>query len=403
MKAKLVQVVAAVGLLAAAAPSVAAPPPPPPLIGSTVVNGPAGCRSVDRFETLNAAVDRSAQTGAPQVNVAVYCHGRLLYQRAAGRALEEIPGVDAFAIFRVASTTKPVTAAMVLKLEAEGLLKLDDPLSKYLPEFPGAGGITLYQLLTHTAGIADFTEDASYPAHKTRPHSTAEMVAWIASLQPATRFAPGAGWAYSNSGYVLLGAVIEKVTGQSLDEAYRQRLFEPLRLGPAAMGTTALNLRGADGQVRPMIEMTGHGKAVGGGPGPAEPIDMSLPGAAGGLRTSARDLAALMDAILSGRALPGDSLKRMTAPGLLADGRTDRWGMPVEWREGLQADYGLGLFIDDKGGRRRWWHSGDIDGFHSFVVHYPTEALTIVILRNSDYGDPMEDEIQAAVLKTLAL
>jgi hypothetical protein len=99
--------------------------------------------------------------------------------------------------------------------------------------------------------------------------------------------------------------------------------------------------------------------------------------------------------------LSSPSLARMTSPGVLADGRANRWGMPKKWREGLQADYGLGVFIDNKAGRRRWWHAGDIDGFHTWVAHLPDERVTIVVLRNSENGDPMEGAIQDAVVKAL--
>lgn len=348
----------------------------------------ADCAAPRGFSELDAAIAKSLGTGTPGVAVAVICNSKLVYEKSIGDAqLEPKRALGKNSVFRLASITKPVTAAVILRLAEQHKLSLDDRLSKYLPDFPGANGITLYHLLTHTAGIADFTEDASYPTHKTRPHSNAEMIAWIASLNPVSKFAPGTAWAYSNSGYVLLGAVIEKVTSTDLQRAFADHLLQP-----SDAGTVAFDLTPLPNEARALGYRLDRDKKL----ALADPVDMSIPGAAGALRGTAADFATLADAIFTARAITPESRTRMTSPGLLADGQTNRWGMPKAWREGLQADYGLGVFIDNKTGRRRWWHSGDIDGFHTWFAHLPDERVTIVILRNSESGDPMEDAIQDA-------
>ena len=402
-------------LLTGAGPGAAAPgsalppgyddPPTPPFGGVPPVRETGDCALNGRRAEVDAAIRASMGDSTPGVSVAVICKGDLVYEAGFGRSRLDRPHDRPYSdtVFRLASITKTMTAAVVLRLAEEGRLSLEDPVSRHLPDFPGGDRITLHQLLTHTSGLADFTEDATYPAHKAKDHSTAELVAWIASLSPRTRFEPGQGWAYSNSGYVLLGAVIEKLTGQSLQDAYAERLFQPLRLYSMAFdfpGGAPIAYAGHPG---PRALGYRRDRAVPDGFAPAAPLSMTLPHAAGGLRATAIDTARFGDALFRGRILSPASLSRMTSPGLRADGRPNRWGMPPEWREGLQADYGLGVFVDEKTGRRRFWHSGDMDGFHTWLAHFPDDGVTLVILRNSENGDPMETEIQNAVLKALGL
>lgn len=354
----------------------------------------ADCTAPRGWAGVEAAARESMGTATPGLAIAVACRGEVVFQAGYGTARVEAGApVVPESVFRLASITKTMTATVVLKLADEGRLKLDDRLSVYLPDFPGADGITLYQLLTHTSGLSDFTNDPGYPVRKVRDHTTAEMIDWTKALEPRTLFPSGEGWAYSNPGYVLLGAVIEKVTGQTLEAAYEERLFRPLSLR-----SMAFDFPGAP---PPSFPVQGYRRAKSGGFEPAEAISMTLPGPAGSLRATAADTARFGDALFGGRVLSSAGLEAMTRAGMLADGRPNRWGMPKEWREGLGADYGPGLFIDDQAGRRRYWHSGDIDGFNSWLAHFPDEGVTIVVLRNSESGDPGHGRIQAAVFQAL--
>ncbi len=395
---------AAVPVLAQAQPGYDDPPPPPMLVEARR-DRDATCLPADRTANLDAVIEASLGDSAPGVAVAVVCDGRLGYSAGFGRARLDWPRAPmspSSSVFRLASVTKTMTAAVILKLAEEGRLSVDDRVSKHLPDFPRGDEITIYELLSHTAGLPEFSEDASLADHKTRDHTTAEMVAWIASLEPKSRFAPGTGWAYSNSAYVLLGAIIETLTGQSLQQAYAERLFRPLELTSMAFdfpGGEPLRYAGA----RDATRVLGYkrDRNAPSGFAPADPISMTLPGPAGSLRATAVDTARFGDALFGGRLLQPQSLTMMTTPGLLKDGRPNRWGMPEAWREGLKADYGLGVFIDAFEGRRRFWHAGDIDGFRTLMSHFPDQGVTVVILRNSESGDPKEAEIQAAVLAAM--
>ena len=191
----------------------------------------AGATPID-IAQVDAAATEMLATEAPGLAIAVVRDGRLIYERSYGQAQLGGAPVEADTVFRLASVTKVFTAAAILQLEAQGRLALADPLSEYVPELPQAGHVTLGQLLTHTGGLPEFTEAADYPDHRPRDHSQAEMIAWIAGLEPDFNFEPGTAWAYSNSGYVLLGTVIERVTGLPLGEAYQQLL------GAGAAGLT---------------------------------------------------------------------------------------------------------------------------------------------------------------------
>lgn len=347
-----------------------------------------------------AAIDAAAAkalTRSPGLSIMVMRDGHIWFSGSYGVAdLASGAKVTPDTAFRFASVTKPVTAAVVLKLTESGKLSLDDKLARYVPELPYADQVTLYQLLTHTAGVPEFTTHRSYPEHMSRPHSQDEMISWIASLQPKLDFAPGSAWRYSNSGYVLLGVVVSRVTGRPLQSAYSDLVFRPAGVRDIAFEATSKPVRArAHGYRRAKSDPSGYA--------PALPISMTIPGAAGGLRGRAHGLAAWLQAVFDGKVLKAPELAQFTAPGRLADGRDTRLGMPLDWQEGLKASYGLGLFHDTYAGRRRLWHGGEIDGFNSWMAHYPDEDLTIVVLRNSEAGDTQVREIQDAVLADPAM
>src|SRR5690606_20162096 len=143
--------------------------------------------------------------------------------------------LDAGDTFRLASVTKQFTAAGLLTLVDDGKVALDDPLSKYLPDFPNGDAITIRQLLNHTSGIRSYTDIPNYFAGPIRDDKdTAGMIAVFRDLP--VDFAPGEGWHYNNSGYVLVGAVIEAVTGMAWHAYLEQALFEPLGMDDTGHG-----------------------------------------------------------------------------------------------------------------------------------------------------------------------
>jgi CubicO group peptidase (beta-lactamase class C family) len=343
---------------------------------------------------IDAAAQRTLAQGAPGLVVAVARDGRTVFARGYGQAdLEHRAPVTTDTVFRLASITKQFTAAAVLRLVERGRLGLDDPLAEHLPGFPGGDRITLRHLLHQTSGVPDYSEDPAGSAGKAAAMTPEAKLAWISRLAATPAFEPGAKWAYSNSNYVLLGLVVERAAGRPLAQVFADELFRP-----AGLTRTAFD---EPGDLVPN-RARGYRKTEAGGFVNADAIHWTMPGAAGGLRSTAGDLVRWSDALFGGRVLRPESLALMTGPGRLADGRTTRWGMPDAWRIGMDADYALGVFFVTATPRGpRVWHGGDIDGFSTWLGHYPERRVTIALLQNSESADLPREAVERAVLDAL--
>ncbi len=319
---------------------------------------------------LTTAVDSVAhelvRTGvAAGLAVTVVRGGETLLSKGYGFAdLEnEVPATDS-TVFRIGSVTKQMTAAAVMHLVEEGALSLDDELTDHLPDFPTQGHrVTLRHLLNHTSGIRNYTAlGARWFAVQPLELSHDELVALFRD-EPFD-FEPGAGWSYSNSGYYLLGMVIEAVTGKGYDEFLEETFFRPL-----ALEETRYCWEG------PLIPRRARGYAfTPEGFRNAPPLGMSQPGAAGAICSSSRDLAVWDQALREGRVVSEEGYRRMTTPE----------GLP---EEGAPA-YGFGLIRSGTGPREAVGHSGGINGFSSHLVYYPEADLTVAILANTPGGAP---------------
>lgn len=345
--------------------------------------------------TAEQAIDHAAQAmldrGMPGIAIAVSRGGRTVLSRGYGIAnIEDGVPVTPDTVFQLASVTKQFTAAAILSLVQEGQIGLDDPLSRYVREMPKARRITMRQLLVQTAGVHNFTDDAEGLRTKSVDRSPAEMLDWIAHLRPTLMFRPGSRWAYSNSNYVLLGLVIERVTGQRLQEAFAQRLFDPAGLEHTALDLPAdLVPRRARGYRR--APEAPSGQIV------ADWVSPTMTWAAGGLRTTTGDMLRWSEALFAGKVVDPASLALMTQPGRLSDGRTVKHGMPDDWRRNLDSEYGMGLVLSQTPHGARFWHEGGIDGFKSWLAHYPDKNVTIAMLANTESVDLDAAAIEAAV------
>jgi len=294
----------------------------------------------------------------PGVTLLVARGDQLLYRGARGLASIEL-GVPLKPdqVFRIGSVTKQFAAAELLKLIDEGRAKLDDPLSKYLPDYPKGETITLLQLLNHSSGIKSYTNIAGYMRNPVRRDlSTKELVAEFKD-QPAD-FAPGSSWRYNNSGYVLVGAVIEAITGKPWHQALEDSLLAPNQLsGIAYPGETRV--------IKGMV--TGYGfdpkqGVVGGGL-----VSMSQPHAAGALVSNVDDLWRWNLALHGGKLLSPASYARMITP------------------EGAAAasSYGYGITVGALRGQPMLQHGGGIHGFVSSLAYLPQSKISVVLLRNT--------------------
>jgi CubicO group peptidase (beta-lactamase class C family) len=245
--------------------------------------GAGAAPPADLRAKADAIVAAAFPADGPGGAVIITRRGETIYR--AGRGLADVEThrrLTPDSVFRLGSLTKQFTAAVVLQLVQEGRIALDDPLSRFFPDYPRPGAAaTVRQLLNHTSGIQSYTGIPGWMTEEntSRPYSTAEMIALFRDRPSPTP--PGQAWAYNNSGYVLLGAIIEKVTGKPWHQAVAERITGPLRLATIGYGVDregrpamARGYTRAEGQVRP-----------------AQRIHMSVPHAAGALVGTVGDLA----------------------------------------------------------------------------------------------------------------
>jgi CubicO group peptidase (beta-lactamase class C family) len=248
-------------------------------------------------------------------------------------------------------------------LAEEKKLSLSDPVGKWFPQLGAASKATLRQLLTHTAGVRDYWPQDYVPAQMLRPTTTAGIIAEWA--QRPTDFAPGTDWQYSNTGYVLAGAIVEKVSGEPLLQFLHRRIFSPLGMSRVTEDDSA------------PLSAEDPGAYTRNGLGPTQGAPKEGPGwlfGAAALAMTPSDLA-LWDISLIDRSL------------LSARSYTAQFE-PIVLRDGKKRDYGLGLHVETLQGRLRIGHDGAGSGFLAVNRIWPTERAAVIVLTNNDWASP---------------
>ena len=259
--------------------------------------------------------------------------------------------------FRLGSLTKQFTATLILLLQQDGKLNVNDPVSKYLADTPSAwANITLANLLGHTSGIPSFTGFKEFSTWSMSPHTPAEEIALF--RDKPLDFEPGSKFVYSNSNFIVLGAVIEKVSGKKYADLLRQRIFDPLGMKDSGLDSDELVLPKRASGYHP----GGHGIEV------ARSESMSIPWSAGAIYSTTGDLFKWEHGLFGGKILNADSLKLMTTPG--------------------KGDYGLGVFIENRDGVRVVSHGGGIEGFNTYLAYAPERQIAVVVLSNVNGAAP---------------
>lgn len=316
-----------------------------------------------------AMLDAAFPADGPGAAAVVARGGTVLYSGARGLAdVETGRPITPDTPFLLGSIVKQFTAAIVLQLVAEGKLSLDDPISRFFPDWPRPGAnATVRQLLNHTSGIQDYTKVPGWiAANRDRDWTTAELVAVLRALPAEAE--PGTRWEYNNGGYVMLGAIVEEVTRRPWHEVLAQRIT-----GPLGLRTIAYAVPGEATAASP----TGY-TARDGRQQPVRRSQMSVAHAAGGLVGSVADMAHWARALHHGRVVRADLYREMTAPARLADGSTE--------------PYGFGLRLRRIRGRDALVHGGAGAGLDTDSVYLPAEDLFVAVFANSDEpaADPSE-------------
>jgi len=334
--------------------------------------------------------------GDPGLAVLVRKNGRTVFARGYGvRELRTRTPIDVRTGFRLASVTKQMTAAAIMLLVRDGRLRYEDTLTRALPGFPAYGsGVTIRHLLTHTSGLPDYETLMDVAEKEKGPIWTPEHQIRddevLALLQKETHglFAPGASWAYSNSGYVVLGLIATRAANKPFAEVLRERIF-----GPLGMTRTLAYEKGKN---EVADRAYGHTKE----PAGFRETDQSATSATlgdGGVYSCLEDLAKWDEALRTNALLSKAEMTPALTPARLADGSEPHWPKAEQGGDNLfpgrPVAYGFGWFLDPLGGRPRMWHHGETMGFRSVVERFPADGLTIVVLANRDDID----------LKSLAL
>jgi CubicO group peptidase (beta-lactamase class C family) len=294
--------------------------------------------------------------------------GKIIFEKAYGIADEEW-GVNntVHTKFRIASLSKQFTAACILLLQERGRLNVHDAISTYLPGLPPPWqAISVHQLLTHTSGIPNYTSRPEFVRIKRTGATPQQMIELVAD-KPLD-FAPGTDRSYSNTGYILLGMIIETTSGLSYNEFLKKNILDPLGMTNSGYdrATDILKERASGYQEK-------DGKLEN-----ADFIDMSVPYAAGDIYSTVEDLYRWNEALAEDRKL------------LSAESRKQ---MFTEYAEATHEGqhYGYGVVISRlKFGRLLYYHGGGVEGFSSSIQRYPNDRVCIVVLSNFDSYKPWE-------------
>ncbi len=310
-------------------------------------------------QVLDAFLNEHIEGRVPAIAVLVSHNAEVLFSNAYGLAClaHDVPATPQ-SRFRIGSVTKQFTAAAILKLQEEGKLSVDDPLSKFLPEFPCGDEVTLRHLLTHTSGIHSYTDKPEFMEKVGTDIEPTRLIDWF--RDDPFDFSPGEQWKYCNSGYFLLGRVIEIVSGESYAAYLQSTFFDPLGMTATGVHTAtavipheAFGYTFADGEIRKAVNW-----------------NMAWAGAAGALYSTIEDLNIWNDALFAGKVLSAES-------------SAAAWTSHVLLATGKPTGYGYGWSLSKLRGLSKVEHGGGLHGFVSQLTRLPDQNMTIVVLMNA--------------------
>jgi CubicO group peptidase (beta-lactamase class C family) len=361
---------------------------------------PAQSPETSTAKKIDAVFSAVASPDAPGLAVLVRQNGQSVFERGYGvRDLRSKARIDPHSNFRLASFTKQFTAMAIMLLVHDGKLRHDERLTEIFPDFPAYGkSITIRNLLNHTSGLPDY-EDLMEAVEKVNgPTWTPEKqiqdaeVLELLKKEKNGKFAPGTSWSYSNSGYVVLGLIVAKVSGNTYGEFLRARIFSPLKMNHTVV-FEKINSKVSN-------RAFGHSKA-----NELKETDQSATSATlgdGGIYSNLEDLAKWDDALRNHTLLSEKEFQPALMPVKLADGSEPHW--PFEPNDdnlhpGKPVAYGFGWFLDPYQGRERMWHTGSTMGFRTVIERFTEgDVLSVIILCNRTDLDAEKLALQIAEL-----
>ncbi|NIJ55222.1 serine hydrolase domain-containing protein [Dyadobacter arcticus] len=340
---------------------------------ATAQSFPEGKQLTQTLDRLLAAKFKNNSVGCAML---VSKKGEVIYKKAFGMADLElnVPMTTAH-VFRIASLTKQFTAVAILHLAEKGLLDLKDDIKKYVPDYPTNGQtVTIANLLSHTSGIKNYTEiehpDVDLGKKDNKP---ADIIA-IFKNQPFD-FSPGTGYHYSNSGYILLGFIIEKMSQKSYAEYLTENIFKPLGMDHAFFDYPLTIVKNRVKGYSGMSDTTVSN---------AEYLNASATYSAGALMMTVDDLFKWQKGLIENKILKPETFKQAVTPFTLSNGE--------------KTNYGFGFGLQPLADGQAWQHSGNINGFSSFEIYLPTEDVYVTMLSNGSDKNTMTPSLFAASL-----
>jgi D-alanyl-D-alanine carboxypeptidase len=331
--------------------------------GVTFAQGLPTSSSAFPVAALDAAIPTLLRLGdTPSANIAIAVNGKIIYERSFGlRDLARKLPADVNTHYEIGSITKQFTAAAILQLQEAGKLSIDNRVAAYLPDAPYAKQITVRQLLAQTSGLPDFVDQSDLNSIEATLSSTKGGYAKVRDIaaRKSLHFAPGSRWEYSNTNFIFLGEMIERISHESLWEYIRTHELIPA-------GMTHTSTIGHESTLRDMAvgyNLRNHRQAA------ALTLGESWAGAAGYLVSTAGDVAAWKAALISGKIVSPRDYTLMSTAGTTS--------------KGTSTGYGFGLFSDISEGQPRVSHSGGTFGFNSDEAYFPKQSTEIVVLTNS--------------------
>lgn len=335
-----------------------------------------------------ALLDGLIKTNDSGLAVLVAQDGKILFEKSYGLADREhnVPVIPQ-TTFRIGSITKQFTASAILKLQEEGKLSVNDTLSKYIPDFPRGDEVTLRHLLTHTSGIHSYTDEPDFESRVTNATTTEAIIEEIKKYP--FDFDPGTKWRYDNSGYLLLGNIVEKVSGQSYGDFLHENFFQPLGMTNTDVYGAHIGLpHEALGYSLCRSALTwifwGEGFCLGNRRfEQALNWNMSWAAGAGALYSTVEDLYRWNEGVFNGRVLDAASLKAAFTPVKMRF--WERAALAFAFNE-RGMGYGFGWLVSRRRELREIWHSGGLHGFKTCLLRVPDEKFTVVVLANASPG-----------------
>ncbi len=372
----------------------------------TAAETPAQSTQAPTANKIDAVFSRVTSSDAPGLAVLVRKNGSTVFARGYGvRELRTKAKIDAHTNFRLASFTKQFTAMAIMLLVHDGKLRYDETLTEIFPDFPMYGkSITIRNLLNHTSGLPDYEDlmDAAEKSERTiwTPEKQIQDAEVLELLKKEINgnFKPGTSWSYSNSGYVVLGLIVKKVSGNTYGEFLQTRIFAPLK-----MNHTIAFQKGENEVANRAFGHTGYIMNHGGQNVYLSETDQSPTSATlgdGGIYSNLEDLANWDEALRNHTLLSEKEFQPALTPVRLGDGSEPHW--PAEPNDdnlhpGKPVSYGFGWFLDPYQGRQRMWHAGTTTGFRTVIEHFTEgQGLTVIILCNRSDLEPQKLALQVA-------